>query len=195
MSLNGFLKRLLALFSSKPYCQKLVRSERYQANYKTWIQNRSYLNLTAAFYKAYHYKKAGIQCAYRVQLIQEQGREGVIFFHDPTIAATDFSYFFDYLKDETLQHGYKLKSADRRKLIHDRYTQHIESYYLTPAPTDIPGTSVCNQVYGNILIEYTLVNHHPGYIRVISNAYADPHFSKALPFSQFLSAIMHSTEI
>ena len=194
MSLNGFFKRLLGLFSNKPSCHKLVRSKRYMARYKAWVQHNSFADLTAAFYKAYHYKKAGITCQYRVQLIKEETREGIIFFYEPKVNAAEFSFLFEYLKDLTLGLGYKVRTADRRKLQHPRYTQHIEAYYLTPLPTDLPGTATCNQLFGNILIEYTLVNRHPGYIRVISDSYADPHFSSPLPFDQFLTAILHSTE-
>ena len=194
MSLNGFLKRLLGLFSNASYCRKLVRSERYLAKYKKWVEHQAFTELTAAFYKAYHYKKAGVNCLYRVQLIKEESRVGAIFFYDPKITATDFTYLFDYLKDLTLGLGYKVRTADRRKIAHPQYSQHLEAYYLTPLPTNVPGTATCNQLFGNILLEYTLVNRHPGYIRIMSDSYPDPHFSKPLPFDQFMKAIFQSTE-
>ncbi|MBC5773215.1 hypothetical protein H8S95_03995 [Pontibacter sp. KCTC 32443] len=195
MSLNGFFKRLLGLFSSKPSCRELVRSEGYRANYNKWVKTGSYLDLTGSFYKAYHYKRAGIQCSYRVQLIQEQNREGIIFFFTPGTAPADFSFFFDYTKDQVLLLGYQLRSADLLKVNHERYTQHTETYYLTPFPSDVPGSKICNQLYGNIRIDYTRVNRHPGYIRIIADSYSDVHFSAPLPFSELLKNIFEPTEV
>src|SRR5688500_11491530 len=111
MSLNGFLKRLLGLFRNKPSCHKLERSARNQARYAAWANSSECKELTAAFYKAYHYKKAGMHCSYRVQLVQDANREGVILFHDPSILPNAFTYLFDHLKDQVLLQRYQLKSA------------------------------------------------------------------------------------
>jgi hypothetical protein len=194
MSLNGFLKRLLGLFRNKPLCHKLERSARYGVRFGAWVNSSDCKALTTAFHKAYHYKKAGMQCNYRVQLVQEENRQGVVFFHDPAISQQTFSYLFDHLKDQTLLLGYRLKSADKRKIVHERYTQKTEAYYLTPLPKDVPDSSLCNQLYGNILIELTLVNNHPGFIRLIANKITDPFFSEPLPFVEFLERIMQPTE-
>lgn len=194
MSLNGFLKRLLGLFYNKPQCHKLERSERYSARFNAWVNSTDCKELTTAFHKAYHYKKAGMHCKYRVQLVLEENRQGVIFFYDPAISPQAFSYLFDHLKDKALLLGYQLKSADKRKIDHERYTQKTEAYYLTPLPKDVPDSSLCNQLYGNILIELTLVNNHPGFIRLIANKITDPFFSEPLPFVELLDCVMQPTE-
>ncbi|HEY4651473.1 MAG TPA: hypothetical protein VIG72_08660 [Pontibacter sp.] len=190
MSLNGFLKRLLGLFSNKPACTKLQRSKRYKARYIAWLQQKDCAVLAGSFYKAYHYKKAGIDGNYRVQLVKEQHRHGAVFFHNPAIQADDFSFFFDYLKDQVLQHGYKLRSADIRCLPHPRFKQRIETYYLTPIPVNLPESALCNQQYGNILLDFTSINQHPGYIRLIADGFKDPHFSTPLPFADLLMATL-----
>ena len=135
-----------------------------------------------------------MQCSYRVQLVQEANRQGVIIFHDPAISQQAFTYLFDHLKDQVLLQGYKLKSADKRKIVHQRYTQQIETYYLTPLPTDLPGSNICNQLYGNILLEQTFVNKHPGFIRLIADKIPDTFFSEPLPFAELLEQIMQPTE-
>ncbi|MER2998275.1 hypothetical protein [Pontibacter populi] len=188
------MKRLLGLFRNKPVCYKLQRSERYQAKYKAWTNSTECKELTAAFYKAYHYKKAGVQCSFRVQLINDEHRQGVILFHDPAIPQKAFSYLFDHLKDQVKLQGYKVKSADKRRIVHERYNQQIETYYLTPLPADVPGSILCNQLYGNILIEQTRVNHHPGFIRLIADTIPGSFFSEPLPFADLLSHIMQPTE-
>lgn len=194
MSLNGFFKRLLGLFHYQPQCHILQRSERYQARYKAWLKGTAHIKLVKGFYKAYHYKKAGVQCSYRVQLVQEQNRNGVILFYTPGIEPVTFTYLFDFLKDQALLQGYQLHSADSRKINHERYAQHTETYCLTPLPLNLPGSEICNQLYGNILIDYTRINNHPGYIRFITDSYTDQYFSKPLPFPDLLTNVLTLTE-
>ncbi|NDK55468.1 hypothetical protein [Pontibacter fetidus] len=172
----------------------MQRSDRYQARYNAWLKQGAHGELVTNFYKACHYKKAGIACSYRVQLIEERNRQGVILFYAPTIDATEFSYFFDFLKDQVLQQGYQLHSTDKRKLKHERYTQDTETYLLTPLPANLPGTAICNQLYGNILIDFTRVNQHAGYIRFITDTFTDTYFSAPLPFSDLLTNVLQLTE-
>jgi hypothetical protein len=129
-----------------------------------------------------------------VQLVQEQNRNGVILFYTPGIDPTAFSYLFDYLKDKALLQGYQLHSADRRKIKHERYTQHTETYILTPLPVNLPDSDICNQLYGNILIDYTSINYHPGYIRFITDSYTDKYFSEPLPYPELLTNVLKLTE-
>lgn len=194
MSLNEILKRLLGNISGKRICTKLERSGHYLAKLKAWEQDPSCPLLTSSFYKAYHYKKAGIQCSYRVELIQEEHREGVVLFYTPEITPVSFSFLFDLLRKRVLQLGYQLRNADQRNISHAQYKQLIETYYLTPLPCDLPGTNLCNQLYGNIVIEYTRINKLPGYIRLMAVTYADAHFSASLPFSELLTKVLHPTE-
>lgn len=194
MSLNGFFKRLLGLFCSKPLCRKLGRNTRYLAKYKVWLESGAAIAVGNAFFKAYHYKKAGVTCPYRIQLIDEQQRQGVILFYTPALKVQEFSFLFDYIKEQVVLQGYQLRTADRRKLPHKRYTQHTETYCLTPTPSDMAGTKLCNQLYGNILIDYTLINNHPGYIRLIADPYKDVHFSDPLPFPELLSRLLQVTD-
>jgi hypothetical protein len=194
MSLNGFFKRLLGLLHNQPQCYTLQRSDRFQARYKAWLKSAAHTELLANFYKAYHYKKAGVQCSSRVQLIEEHNRNGVILFYTPGIEPATFSYLFDFLKDQALLQGYQLHSADRRKIKHDRYTQHTETYSLTPRPLNVPDKEICNQLYGNILIDYTRINSHPGYIRFITDSITDNYFSAPLPFSELLTSVFALTE-
>jgi len=194
MSLNVFLKRLLGLFGNKYTCHKLQRPGNYQARYKLWLGSSAFTKLTTDLYKAYHYKKAGIQCQQRSELIQEPLRAGVVFFYNPEQSAEEFTFLFDYLKDQTLQQGYQLHNSDRRKLKHEVCRQQTEAYQLTPKPADVAGTNLCNQLYGNILIELSYLNKQPAFIRFTATAFADKHFSAPLPFDELLKNVLHPTE-
>ena len=190
MPFNEFLKRLLALENKLPTCRKLKRSASYRAAYKKWVRAQAYLDWTAPLHKAYHYKKAGLPHNCRVQLVEEENRKGFIFFHDPTISADDFSYLFDYLKDRLLELGYCLHSMDELKKSHARYAEQVEKYILMPPAAEVPGSSLCNQLYGNITLDYIKINRHPGYLRLMANSYADAYFSTPLPFTDLLDKLL-----
>lgn len=187
--------RLLGLLKKGPGCQKMVRSEQFKNAYKKWLRTPEPAALRQSFYKAYHYKKAGVNGKYRVQLVQEHNRHGVILLHDPGIANRSFEYLFELLKDHCQQLGYLVHTAHRRRISHPRYLQQTDTYTLTPPPTDVPGTSRCNQLYGNVLIDYTAINKHPGYIRLVVTPFPDAWFSEPLPFHQLLEHLFTSTEV
>ncbi|MEJ8755475.1 hypothetical protein WG947_00585 [Pontibacter sp. H259] len=194
MTLNVFLKRLLGMFGNKYKCRKLQRSNHYQAKYNAWLQCNAFTELSKNFYKAYHYKKAGMQCQYRVELLQEQYRQGIVLFYHPQLPIENFSFLFDFLKDQVMEQGYQLHSSNYRKLRNDNCLQQTETYQLTPKPTDLPGTKLCNQLYGNILIELTSINRKPGFIRLTATTFPDSHFSEPLPFDELLKNMLHPTE-
>lgn len=182
------------LFLGKPACTGIWRSDRYLKRYRAWLQQDNVTQLLNAYYKSYHYHKAGLKGSYRVQTLQEPHRQGVILYYAPEINEAHFSFLFDTLKERVEALGYHLRSSDSRTFRHERYKQTIDTYYLTPKPHNLPQSSLCNQQYGNIIVDYTRINNHPGYIRIITNTLADAHFSTPLPFQQLLSALLQQTE-
>ncbi|RDV16925.1 hypothetical protein DXT99_02145 [Pontibacter diazotrophicus] len=195
MSFNEIFKRLLGRDRGETTCTRLVRSEKHMAAYTTWVKEQVYLNWTGPFFKAYHYKKANLPSQFRVQITQDEYVRGVIFFYDPSIGANNFTYFFDLLKDRVQAQGYTLHSCDKLKVRHERYTEMVEKHVLTPPASDVSGTSLCNQLYGNILLDYIKVNNQPGYIRFATNVYNDPYFSKPLPFDELLDKVLQPDEV
>ncbi|PRY12371.1 hypothetical protein CLV24_108115 [Pontibacter ummariensis] len=194
MSYNDFFGRLLGLKRGGPTCNKLERSKKFKLAYKQWVAAQVYLKWTGAFFKAYHYKKANLPADYRVQLVQGEHTRGIIFFYDPSIGDQNFEFLFDLLKDRVEALGYTLHSCDTLEIRHDRYREQIEKRLLTPPASDVNGTSLCNQLYGNILLDHIKVNKRPGYIRLAANAYADSFFSRPLSFNKLLEQVLQPGE-
>lgn len=190
MPFNEFFNRLLGLKTGEITCKKLERSGKHLTAYKAWVKAQVYLNWTGPFFKAYHYQKAGLPGPFRVQVVQDEHVRGAVFFYDPAIGENNFTYFFDLLKDRVQTMGYTLHSCDKLEVRHERYTEQVEKHVLTPPASDLSGTSLCNQLYGNILLDYIKVNNHPGYIRFITNVYNDPYFSRPLPFDELLQKVL-----
>lgn len=194
MPFNDFFFRLLGLKDKLPTCTRLERTQKFKAAYLAWVHEQVYLNWTAPFFKAYHYQKAGMPSPFRVQLIKEENIKGVVFFYDPSIGANNFGFLFDLLKDRVQGLGYTLHSCDKLDVRHERYTEQIEKHLLTPPASDLPGTSLCNQLYGNVLLDYILINKHPGFIKFSVNTYQDSFFSKPLSFDELLEKVLQPNE-
>jgi len=189
-----FFKRLLGHKSGEATCARLERSGKYVAAYQAWVEAQVYLNWSGPFFKTYHYQKSNIPGPLRVQLVQDEHVRGIVFFYDSNIGADNFSFFFDLLRDRVLALGYTLHSSDKLDIRHERYTEQVEKLLLTPPASDLPGTSLCNQLYGNVLLDYIKVNKLPGYIRFVANAYSDSYFSKPLPFDVLLEQVLQPNE-
>ena len=194
MPFNEIFNRMFGLEKGRATCTRLERSHRQKTAYAAWVKAQLYLNWTASFFKSYHYQKSNLQGPLRVKLIQDTSVRGAIFFYDPNIGARNFTYLFDFMKDRVHNLGYTLHSCDKLVVRHERYTEEIEKQTLTPPASDLSGTSLCNQLYGNVLLDYIRVNNHPGYIRFVVNMYNDPYFSKPLPFEDLLEKVLQPDE-
>lgn len=194
MPFNEFFNRLLGLKTGHPTCTRLERSGKHMAAYAAWVKTQVYLNWTLPFFKAYHYQKAGLPSPFRVQVVQDEHIRGAVFYYAPGIGENNFLYLFDLLKDRVQTLGYTLHSCDKLEVRHERYHEQVEKYVLTPPASDLSGTSLCNQLYGNVLLDYIKVNNHPGYIRFATNVYIDPYFSKPLPFDELLEKVLQPDE-
>lgn len=194
MPFNEFFKLLLGQKNTGPTCTRLERSAKHLAAYTKWVKEQVYLDWTVPFFKAYHYKKANLPSQYRVQITHDEHLRGAVFFYDPGMGPQNFTFFFDLLKDRVLQLGYTLHSCDKLEVRHERYLEQVEKHVLTPPASDLEGTSLCNQLYGNILLDSIKVNNQPGYIRLLTNVYNDSYFSKPLPIDELLEKVLQPHE-
>ncbi len=194
MPFNDFFKQLLSFKKNLITCSTISRSAKFLKAYQAWVSAQTYLNWTGPFFKAYHYQRAGMPAQLRVQVISEDSVKGALLFYEPSIGADNFNFLFDLLKDRVQQQGYKLHSASKLKIRHERYTEQAEKLLLTPPASDLPDSSLCNQLYGNILLDYIKVNKLPGYIRFATNSYNDAYFSKPLPFDELLELTLQPKE-
>jgi hypothetical protein len=97
---------------------------------------------------------------------------------------------YEFLKDQALALGYHLRTADIRAVNKESFKESIYKYYLTPLPALVNGSSLCNQLYGNISIDLIQLNQQPTFIRIVANAYLSCAFSEALTFDELLNRLL-----
>ena len=161
-----------------------------QKAYALWLQQKTYLNWAPDWFKAYHFAKAGIRPGYKLERLQQPGTNGVIFFFDDRIGEQNFRFLHELFKDQVMQLGYRLHAADIRTNQKDNLFETIYKYYFTPPPTCLNNSVVCNQLYGNVSIDYIVLDAQPSFIRIIANSYQNGAFSAAQPFDELLHYLL-----
>ncbi len=158
------------------------------------MEQRVYLNWLSPYYKAYHLRKGGAAGArgLRVQLLQESGREGALFFFDSSIGPGNFRHFYEYLGEKLLALGYHRACADQCT---NRKAQHTETalkQLFKPNPTDCPKTGRCNQRYGLVTVDLVSMDGQPLFIRLTSNAVLEAAFTPASSFDELLASLLNA---
>lgn len=169
----------------------LQRKSAEEKAYQQWVEKKTFLNWTPCIFKSYHFQKCQMRPPFRLQLIQSANKKGVVLFFSPDIGKENFRHLFQFIKDQSLRAGYDHYLSDQRLITHDRYTETIDKHYLKPPPADVSGSALCNQLYGNIMIDLVSINGQPGFIRFNVNTYRDPLFSEPLPFDELMDKVFN----
>ncbi|TGE28751.1 hypothetical protein [Hymenobacter metallicola] len=189
-----FLKKIFSRSSASEATswQPLARTSAQQRAHQHWVEQQVYLNWMGPYFKAYHFQKTGV-CAkqLRVQLLKEEGRQGALFFYDPSIGPGNFRHLFDFIRDQVLSQGYNASVSDKRLVKHERYTESIEKHFLKPRPHDCTATGRCNQRFGNVTVDLVSINGQPGFIRFFANPYQDTIFTPAASFDDLMETIFN----
>lgn len=169
----------------------IVREDKYKKSYFDWMNSGYYKKLLQSIKNAYWKKRNDQIDDFQVHLLQMPYANGLAITYHKNVPEMHFQHFFDLLKDKVLNLGYQQANADRRMFDRPNYVETIEKYYLKPPITAqiVAQNELLNQKYGNILIEYILIDDQPSYIKLVASVYSDRLYTVALPFDQLLSHI------
>jgi hypothetical protein len=156
-----------------------------------WVEQGVYQNWLGPYFKAYHLQKAGIDAkrGLRVQQLREQGRQGALFYFDPSIGPGNFRHLFEYIGERILALGYRRACSDQRTQHQCQHSEKVLKQLFKPQPTDCPQTGCCNQRFGLITIDLVALNGQPLFIRVASNAVLQSGFTPACSFEELVRAV------
>ena len=157
-----------------------------------WVQQHVFLNWLGPYYKAYHLRKGGAAGTrgLTVQLLNERGREGALFFFDPSIGSGNFRHFYEYLGEKMQALGYHRASADQCTNRQAPHTETALKQLFKPNPTDCPTTGRCNQRYGLVTVDLVAMDGQPLFIRLASNAVLEAAFTPACSFDELLGSLL-----
>ena len=191
-----FLQQLFASDAGAPATkpgtwQPYVLSPAQLARHRAWVAEKVYRNWLGPYFKAYHLRKggAGGRRGLRVQLLQEPGRQGGLFFYDASIGPGNFRHLFEHLGERVRALGYRRACADQCTRKRQQQAENTLKQFFKPLATDCPQSGHCNQRFGLITIDLVNLNGQPLFIRVAVNPVCEPGFTRAAPFEELLRAL------
>ncbi len=193
--MGHFLSRLWRFGASRePKWQPVCESPGQQQQFVHWRAARVYLNWTGPWYKAYHYRRAGLPTAWAVEpLTPEAGGPpgGVALLYDERIGRVNFKHLFTLLRERVLALGYRVAHADRRPCPGGAHPDDtIEKYVLHPLPSPAADASLCNQRFGQVTVDFVRRAQQPMMLRLHSSPLPDAIFTPAPTFDELLRHVL-----
>jgi hypothetical protein len=170
------------------------RSDREKQEYQKWKEREDSNQWLKEIEQAYHYKKTQIRSTIDVHLFSSNGANGFAVTYHPSMNKKDFQHLFDFFKEQTLGMGYRVASSDRRIADRGNFIETKDKYYLKPPlnAADLDSVPIlCDQLYGNVLIEQILVNDKPSYIKLLVSFYSDRMYKEARSYDEFIERLFH----
>lgn len=193
--MSFFDKIIQSLFPQKQangpgvlFREVISRRSKFTVAYDEWVQDGSASRMLHEVAHAYYLKKANINSGLNVHTLSSAYANGFAITYSPLYQPLDFEFLFDYFKEEVLQLGYKLTNSDRQIREKHDYIETVDKHYLKPPIQIVPG-ELCDQMYGNVLLEFVKINDAPSYLKLQVSIYSDRLYTKALSFDDFLSKI------
>lgn len=171
----------------QPYALSAAQAARHRA----WVSEKVYRNWLGPYYKAYHLRKggAGGTRGLRVELLREPGRQGGLFYYDPSIGPGNFRHLFEFLGERVLALGYHRACADECTQHHRDHAENTRKQFFKPLPLDCPRSGHCDQRFGLLTLDLVSLDGQPVFIRVAANPVQEPGFTAAAPFGELLRAL------
>ncbi|NJO02488.1 MAG: hypothetical protein HC880_13075 [Bacteroidia bacterium] len=190
---NEFINKFFASNNpdrNQPVKEVLKRSEKYQAAYLNWRQEKKHIPLVQSIAQSYHYRRTNIFTSIQIHLFRSQGAQGFAISYKPSFGAENFRHLLDHFKDRVLELNYRVNLAESAMAEKPSYVEHKEKYYLKP---DISWEEIrdarINQRYGNILLEWVEIDNRPSYLKVLVTFYQDHQFSLVWDYDEFVDKL------
>ena len=172
--------------------EALQRSQSDQQDYFRWLNEGKAKDVLQKIQKAYQLKKLSLPSEIEVHFFKMNGSNGIAISYDSFYTPKEFQHLFDYLKDRVKNLAYLHHSSHRLVYEKKDYLETIQKHYLKP-PIKLPENNdfrnAIDQHYGNVLIEYILIDEKPSFIRFLALTYSDQNYQNALPFEQLIQKI------
>lgn len=170
--------------------EELRRSTHYKNSYNTWKESSEAKSLLKAVERSYYLKKNHIQGEYALHLFQSASANGFALTHHPSLDPQTFQFLLDFWRDRMLALSYRLANTDRQIREKGNYVETIEKHYLKPPLSR--NQAQADQRFGNVLLEYVLIDQQPSYLKVMVTVYSDRLFTEAQPFDELLDHLFQS---
>jgi len=169
----------------------LKRTEAQQTAYQEWLHDRYHTSLLESVSKAYYLKQEKLTSDIQIHLFASPYANGfAITYEETNMGKQDLMFLCEHFKDTILTLNYELKSSQREITDKGSFVNTVERYYLKPESRQaILKNERIDQLYGNLLLEYVLIDEKPSYLKVLSTIYADRTFTPAQDFNDLVQIL------
>lgn len=112
---------------------------------------------------------------------------GFYFHFGNYVSVREFSFLFDWMRNQSLELGYNLYTSDTIYSEKETFVEKREKHYLKPSGS--ASVPPIDQRFGNILIEQVWIDDQPNYIKMMAMVYSDRNYTVALPPSELFAAL------
>lgn len=169
----------------------IKRSESEKQRYLEWTkkEKKHFIeNFKDAFNQQINRNSgAGIQ----LFILDSESSKGFICqLNDERYNKTDYSHFFDYLRERVLELNYKPYLSDVKREPSGNHVIEIQRHYLKPRVKIDNPNAILNQQFGNITIEYKLIDDVPQEIKFLCQSYKDAKFTDAQDYKKLIEHLL-----
>lgn len=150
--------------------EPIVRNQSYLKAYNFWKHSIPRKDLVSAIGNSYRLKEQGYVGQPDVHLLDTRYSNGFAISYDDTLDKKELQFLFDWFAEKIEQLGYKRSASDILIAEKENYVESKEKHYLKPITNN---ETPVEQKYGNIHIEYILIDDRPSYLKLVANVYSD----------------------
>ncbi len=187
----NFIEKLWQdLFGTPENPQKITHKEilvrnNYEKNlFEKWKKSEERPQLLGNIAQTYFLQSKDLKTTFEMHLLTSTGAEGWALMAENKLKEEEIVCLMEDFKEKLLNtKNYYIQNAERNWVEKENWVEINERYYLKPdIHAQAKEAQICNQQYGNILIEYQKIDRKPMYLKVIASFYNDSMFTNVLPF-------------
>ncbi|MCS7004978.1 MAG: hypothetical protein NZM38_06590 [Cytophagales bacterium] len=177
------------------FTEPIKRQAHHVRAYNEWRHSKRFQQMLAEILDAYMIKKQKGDNNLSVHLYESPQANGwAITCSKFDYSPEEYRNFFDYLKEKVLALNYFLQFSERRMTDKGDFVETLEKYYLKPHIPLQDFQQPFHQLYGNITIDYIVVDDTPSYIKFLSTVYNDRYYNKPLPFDELVAYLFDANK-
>ena len=169
--------------------EELVRSRKDEWEYSEWLSTGKYRSYVDGLQHNLNLRREGLQPSMDIYLHESPSANGFFFCHQNAFGNKCMGYMFEYFKDKMLDANYILQNKSREYEEEPDRVKTTEMYVLKPSMRGRKEGEIV-QHFGNVTLEYVLIDDKPSYLKVMSNTYNDRSHIEILPFEDFLDHLL-----
>ncbi len=173
--------------TSQPFIHEVIkRTEEELVAYENWkdrLERRRLTDWLIAEYTSSKNNPGNVDPA--LDFMDNSRAQGFIIHYQEEHLASDYVFLLDYLKEKTLEMGYRSYMSDQKTYQKGAFVEGVQRHYLKPNP-QADSSQPINQQFGNITIELVFRDEKTHHLRLMATGYSDRLYTETRDFKEFM---------